>query len=192
MINKPEKITKRIIKAVGSGQAVLIIGNWSEELIKGIKEKQNAITFCSDSYLSLEFQSLPENSFTRIIADYSSPIFEKIHPDPQPQSKHFFFTDIRRLLLPSGLVIISANCIEGIVDKIFNLFKTSQRCSNIDTKKIKPKVLQDQIHDNGFLIDGYYGYPGGDLLMMAQIQNKNVSTLFTSERQETVLNKTEI
>ena len=63
--------------------------------------------------------------------------------------------------------------------------------SNQGNVRIKPKILQDKIHDNNFLIDGYYGYPGGHLLMMAQIQNKEVTTLFASDKQETVKNKIE-
>ena len=175
MISKPEKIIKRIIKAVGERQAVLVLGKWQEELIKGIKEKQNAISITKDGSDKLPFE---DNSVTRIIADYSSPIFN---------DENFFFNEARRLLLPTGMVIISANCIEGILDKVSNLFKKGPTKKEEGVKEIKPKLLQDQIHDNGFLIDGYYGYPGGHLLMMAQIQNKNVSTLFTSEKQETTI-----
>ena len=170
MINKPEKIIKRIIKAVGVGQSVLVIGDWHDDLIKGIKEKQNIVE-------TLHATSLPDNSFTRIIADYNSPIFN---------DEHFFFNEARRLLLPTGMIIISANCVDGIFDKMIKLFKRDY-IKEEGLKKIKPKILQDQIHDHGFLIDGYYGYPGGHLLMMAQIQNKNVTTLFISDKQETIV-----
>ena len=170
MILKPEKIIKRIIKAVGVGQSVLVIGDWHDDLIKGIKEKQNIVE-------TLHATSLPDNSFTRIIADYNSPIFN---------DEHFFFNEARRLLLPTGMIIISANCVDGIFDKMIKLFKRDY-IKEEGLKKIKPKILQDQIHDHGFLIDGYYGYPGGHLLMMAQIQNKNVTTLFISDKQETIV-----
>ena len=83
------------------------------------------------------------------------------------------------------MLIISANCEDGILDKFLNLFKKDYIKEEY-IKKIKPKLLQDQIHDNGFLIDGYYGYPDGHLLMMAQIQNKEVSTLFSSDKQQTI------
>lgn len=166
MITKPERIIKRIIKAVGKTQSVLLIGNWSEELIKGTRENQNSLTH------NLELKDLNDNSFTRIIADYS---------DLDSVS---FFTEARRLLLPTGFIIISANCEDGIIRKFLNLFK---REINIRKDQIKPKILQDQIHDNGFLIDGYYGYPGGHLLMIAQIQNKEVTTLFASDKQETIV-----
>ena len=172
MISKPEKIIRRIIKAVGFGQSVLVIGEWQEDLIKGIREKQNIVE------MQLIASLLPDNSFTRIIADYNSPIFN---------DKHSFFNEARRLLLPTGVVIISANCRDGIFEKIIKLFK-KQYIKEDNIKKIKPKTLQDQIHDNSFLIDGYYGYPGGHLLMMAQIINKEVTTLFTSEKQETMVN----
>ena len=179
MINKPEKIIKRIIKAVGAGQSVLLIGDWHEDegtssLLKGIKEKQNIISFAEDSLNKLPFE---DNSFTRIIADYNSPIFT---------DEHFFFNEARRLLLPTGMIIVSANCRDSIIDKIFKLFKKDYIKEEV-LKKIKPKMLQDQIHDHGFLIDGYYGYPGGHLLMMAQIQNKNVTTLFAADKQETLV-----
>lgn len=157
MITKPERIIKRIIKAVGQRQSVLVIGDWQDELIKGIRENQNSVT--------QEF-GLEDNSFTRIVCNYNESLS---------------YDEFRRLLLPTGMIIISANCELNIFEKLFN----NKKKENI-IKKIKPKVLQDQIHDNGFLIDGYYGYPGGHLLMMAQIQNKDVSTLFSSERQETI------
>ena len=173
MISKPEKIIKRIIKAVGLGQSVLVFGDWHEDLIKGIKEKQNILSFAGDELNKLPFE---DNSFTRIIADYSSPIFN---------DEHFFFNETRRLLLPTGMIIVSANCIDGIFDKVMKVFKKDY-IKEEGLKKIKPKMLQDQIHDHGFLIDGYYGYPGGHLLMMAQIINKEVSTLFNTEKQETV------
>ena len=174
MISKPEKIIKRIIKAVGLGQSVLVFGDWHEDLIKGIKEKQNILSFVEDS---LNKSSFKDNSFTRIIADYNLPVFN---------NEHFFFNEARRLLLPTGIIIVSANCKDGIFEKIMKLFKKDY-IKEEDLKKIKPKILQDQIHDHGFLIDGYYGYPGGHLLMMAQIINKEVTTLFTSEKQETIL-----
>ena len=206
MINKPEKIIKRIIKAVGSGQSVLVIGDWHEDLIKGIKEKQNIITQCmsfpglplfgaslafggtresshkntDDNSLDSRFRGndkeLEDNSITRIIADYSSPIFN---------DEHFFFNEARRLLLPTGMIIVSANCRDSLFDKVIKMFKKDY-IKEEGLKQIKPKVLQDQIHDHEFLIDGYYGYPGGHLLMMAQIINKEVTTLFNTEKQETV------
>lgn len=172
VILKPDKIIKRIIKAVGSGQSVLLVGKWQEDLIKGIKEKQNSITIESST------ESLEDNRFTRIVADYSLPIFN---------DEHFFFNEARRLLLPTGMIIVSANCMDGIFEKIMRVFKKDY-IKEEGLKKIKPKILQDQIHDHGFLIDGYYGYPSGHLLMMAQIQNKEVTTLFTSEKQKTVAN----
>jgi ubiquinone/menaquinone biosynthesis C-methylase UbiE len=173
MITKPEKIIKRIIKAVGAGQSVLVMGDWQEELIKGIKEKQNILSFAEDDLDKLSFE---DNLFTRIVADYTSPIFN---------DEHFFFNEARRLLLPTGMIIISANCKDGIFDKVIKFFRRDH-IKEEGIKKIKPKFLQDQIHDHGFLIDGYYGYPGGHLLMMAQIQNKEVSTLFVSDKQETI------
>ncbi len=194
MINKPEKVIKRIIKAVGSGQSVLVMGDWHEELIKGIKEKQNIITQVmsfpgltressqNDDGSSLDSRfcgndkELSGNSFTRIIADYNSPLFE---------NEHFFFNEARRLLLPTGMIIVSANCRDSLMDKFKKLFK-KEYIKEESIKKIKPKILQDQIHDHEFLIDGYYGYPGGHLLMMAQIVNKEVTTLFNTEKQETI------
>lgn len=173
MITKPERIIKRIIKAVGQRQSVLVVGEWENNFTQQIRENENSINFTDDS---LNHFSLENNSFTRIIANYDSPIFE---------DNKLFFIEARRLLLPTGMIIISANCQEGLFDKLINLLKKEDKNNN-NLRKIKPKVLQDQIHDNGFLIDGYYGYPGGHLLMMAQIQNKEVSTLFTSERQETI------
>ena len=192
MITKPEKIIKRIIKAIGQRQSVLVIGDWDESLIKGIKENQNLITVETCHGMSLQ----SDNSFTRIIADYSHVIARK--DEVLTKQSHYvkqsgdcfvanaprndiFFMEARRLLLPTGMVIISANCELNVFEKLFN----NKKEENI--KKIKPKVLQDQIHDNGFLIDGYYGYPGGHLLMMAQIQNKEVATLFTHEKQETMV-----
>ena len=174
MINKPDKIIKRIIKAVGAGQSILLIGDWHDDLIREIKEKQNILSFAEDSLNKLPFE---DNSFTRIIADYNSPIFN---------NEHFFFNEARRLLLPTGMIVVSANCRDSIIDKIFKLFKKDY-IKEEGLKEIKPKILQDQIHDHGFLIDGYYGYPGGHLLMMAQIQNKNVTTLFAADKQETIV-----
>lgn len=195
MISKPDKIVKRIIKAVGVGQSALVIGEWQEDLIKGIKEKQNIVTQCmsfpgldrESSYINNDDSSLdsrfrendkefPDNTFTRIIVDYDSPIFN---------NEHSFFNEARRLLLPTGMIIVSANCVDGIFDKIFKIFKR-EHIKEEGLKKIKPKTLQNQIHDHGFLIDGYYGYPGGHLLMMAQIINKEVTTLFNTEKQETI------
>ena len=173
MIVKPEKILKRIIKAIGQRQSVLLIGDWNEKIIKGIKENQNSLTQTSDTITKLQFE---DNSFTRIVADYNSPIFN---------SEHLFFYEARKLLLPTGLIIISANCKEGIFEKFAKLFKKTYIKEGA-IKRISPKTLQDQIHDHGFLIDGYYGYPGGHLLMMAQITNKEVTTLFSSEKQETI------
>ena len=172
MINKPEKIINRIIKATGERQAILVIGDWQKDLIKGIREKQNAAT------IALSTENLPDNAFTKIVIDYNSPMFN---------NEVLFFKEARRLLLPTGMVIISANCKENIIDKIINVFK-KEHLKEENIKKIKPKLLQDQIHDHGFLIDGYYGYPGGHLLMMAQIQNKDVSTLFATDKQETTVN----
>ncbi len=117
-----------------------------------------------------------DNLFTRIIADYNSPIFN---------DEHFFFNEGRRLLLPTGMIVVSANCRDGIIGKVIKLFKKDY-IKEEGFKKIKPKTLQDQIHDHGFLIDGYYGYPDGHLLMMAQIQNKEVTTLFAANKQETL------
>ena len=164
MISKPEKIFKRIIKAVGQRQSVLVIGDWDESLIEGIRENQNSITVETCHGMSLQ----SDNSFTRIIADYNPPLTID------------FFLETRRMLLPTGMIIISANCELNVFEKLFN----NKKEENI--KKINPKVLQDQIHDNGFLIDGYYGYPGGHLLMMAEIQNKDVTTLFAADKQKTI------
>ena len=177
MISKPEKIIKRIIKAVGQRQAVLVIGEWQEELYKRIKERENSIQYSASSSQLSKFS---DNSFTRIIADYSEVFQQKT-----------FFSTARKLLLPTGMIIISANCEDGILEKIISLFKrskeTGKQRNREELYKIKPKILQDQIHDNGFLIDGYYGYPNGHLLMMAQIQNKEVTTLFSSDKQETIV-----
>ena len=175
MIKKPERIIKRIIKASGERQSILLIGSWTNELISGIKEKHNSITYNDDHAQILPFV---DNSFTKIVADYSSPIFD---------DNAMFFKEIRRLLLPTGMIIISANCDGWIFERLGKFFKKNN-VNEDSVKKIKPKVLQDQIHDNGFLIDGYYGYPDGHLLMMAEIQNKEVTTLFSSERQETIIN----
>ena len=169
MISKPERIIKRIIKAVGQRQSILVIGDWDESLIKGIRENQNTITIESS------MEKLEDNSFSRIVADYKSLLLNTMS----------FYKEVRRLLLPTGMIIISANCEESIFDKIGNIFKRSY-IKEEGLQKIKPKILQNQIHDNGFLIDGYYGYPGGQLLMMAQMQNKNVTTLFAADKQETV------
>ena len=170
MINKPEKIIKRIIKAVGQRQSTLLTGTWEKSLIKGIQENQNAITQGQDL---LQYE---DNCFTRIIADYNNSV---------ASNTTVFFNEARRLLLPTGMIIISANCEDGILDKLLKLFK-KKNINKETITRIKPKVLQDQIHDNGFLIDGYYGYPEGHLLMMAQIINKEVTTLFTSDKQETI------
>ena len=175
MILKPEKIIKRIIKAVGEGQAVLVIGAWLPELIKGIKENRNSISIESST------ENLEDNSFTRVVIDYSLINSRGLWPQAP-----IFFSEACRLLLPTGMIIISANCEDGILDKLFKFFKKDYIREGQGIKKIKPKILQDQIHDNGFLIDGYYGYPGGHLLMMAQIHNKEVTTLFSSDKQETV------
>lgn len=176
MILKPEKIIKRIIKAVGQRQSVLVIGDWQEELIKGIRENQNAITIGS----SMGNQT--DNSFSRIVVNYSRGVARNASTTQDTIS---FYNEARRLLLPTGMIIVSANCEDGIFEKITKLFKRSN-IKEENLNRIKPKVLQDQIHDNGFLIDGYYGYPGSHLLMMAQIQNKDVTTLFTSPTQETL------
>lgn len=169
MITKPERIIKRIIKAIGQRQSVLIIGDWQEELTKGIRGNQNIVTHLPSPISPSPFD---DNSFTRIVADYNTTSF---------------FQEARRLLLPTGMLIISANCELNIFEKLFCKFDHISHLSS-PISRIKPKILQDQIHDNGFLIDGYYGYPGGHLLMMAQIQNKEVTTLFSSEEQETIIN----
>ncbi len=183
MISKPEKIVKRIIKAVGVGQSVLVIGEWQEDLIKGIKEKQNALSFTEDGLEKLPFE---DNTFTRIVTDYSLCDGRSLLQQASTAPNTFFYNEARRLLLPTGMIIISANCEDGIFDKIFNLFKR-EHIKEEGLKKIKPKILQNQIHDHDFLIDGYYGYPGGHLLMMAQIINKEVTTLFNTEKQETLI-----
>ncbi|OGI18398.1 MAG: hypothetical protein A3B68_01905 [Candidatus Melainabacteria bacterium RIFCSPHIGHO2_02_FULL_34_12] len=172
MITKPEKIIKRIIKAVGERQPVFVIGDWDETLIKGIGNNQNSITIEPNT------KNITDNSFTRIVVDYDRDVARNVST---------IYKELRRLLLPTGMIIISANCEDGLFRKILGLFKKPY-IKEGDIKKIKPKVLQDQIHDNGFLIDGYYGYPGNHLLMMAVIQNKNVTTLFTSDKQETIVN----
>ena len=174
MIQKPEKIIKRIIKAIGQRQSALVIGDWDETLIKGIKENQNSITISSST------KDLNDNTFTRIIVDYSLCDGRGLRPQtPTVSNTTSFYGEARRLLLPTGMLIISANCELNFFEK---LFKKEQ----LNKPAIKPKVLQDQIHDDDFLIDGYYGYPGGHLLMMGIIQNKEVSTLFSSEAQETI------
>ena len=142
MINKPEKILKRITKAVGQRQAVLTIGEWDQFLFALLKENENSITQISKIE---ELNKLESNSLTRIIADYNF-------------LTESFFNDARRLLLPTGMIIISANCELNIFEKLFNKSNTGSDPS----VKIKPKILQDKIHDNGFLIDGYYGYKGGN------------------------------
>ena len=174
MIQKPEKIIKRIIKAIGQRQSALVIGDWDEVLINRIKENQNSVTISSST------KDLNDNTFTRIIVDYSLCNSRGLRPQtPTVSNTTSFYGEVRRLLLPTGMLIISANCKLNFFE---GLFKKEQ----LNMPTIKPKVLQDQIHDNGFLIDGYYGYPGGHLLMMAIIQNKEVSTLFSSEAQETI------
>ena len=175
MILKPEKTIKRIIKAVGQRQAVLLIGEWQEELTKGIKKNQNVITIRRSGVTPLLQQQSDDNAFTRIVADYSTVIENKD-----------FFTNGRRLLLPTGFLIITANCELNIFEKLFQFLKPTSQSSHL-SPLIKPKTLQNQIHDNGFLIDGYYGYPGGHLIMIAQIINKEVTTLFTHKTQETIV-----
>ncbi len=173
MINKPEKIKKRILKAIGSGQSVLVIGEWGKEFLDQIKEN-NAIVNSTTT------KDLNDNSFTRIVTDYSlchsRDVVHNVSTSP--------YNEFHRLLLPTGMLIVTANCEIGFFEKIFSGFKKVKSDNAI--QKIKPKILQDQIHDNGFLIDGYYGYPGGDILMMAIIQNKEVSTLFGADKQETI------
>ncbi len=166
-----EKIIKRVIRAAGQRQAVLVIGDWDTTLIQGLRENQNSVTQSSDL-------SHNENSFTRIIINYNDQAINFSNPVP-------FFKEIRKLLLPTGLLIVSANSELSFLEKIFNFLKKNH-IEEPEVKKIKPKQLQNNIHDNGFLIDGYYGYPEGHLLMIAQIQDKEVSTLFTSEKQETI------
>ena len=178
MISKPEKIVKRITKAVGKKQAVLILEEWQEELMKSIEENENSFTQTINKNLS----ELQDNSFTRIIADYSFLSSQSSILNPQS-----FFNEARRLLLPTGFIIITANCQDGIFDKLMQFCKKDKNKKEENVKKIKPKELQDQIHDNGFLIDGYYGYPSGDLIMIAQIQKKEVSTLFNSNEQITII-----
>ncbi len=173
MIKKPEVIKKRITKAVSKGQSTLLIGEWEEDLITRIKEN-NSIKNIS----LLEISNQLENSFTRIIIDYSMFL----------ENSDLFYREVRKLLLPTGMLIVSANSEPGFFEKVLDRLTRKNTSLNLSLK-IKPKVLQDQIHDNGFLIDGYYGYPGGDILMMAIIQNKEVSTLFTSKNQETITNK---
>lgn len=175
MITKPERIIKRIIKAIGERQSVLVIGNWEEELIKELKAKQNSITQISN--IGARITELTENSFTKIIADYN------LFGIPEQ-----FFLEARRLLLPTGFIVVTAHCELSILDKIICFFKRKEDNIN-DLKNLKlipPKLLQDMVHGNGFLIDAYNGYPGGHLLMIAQIQDKEVSTLFSSQKQETL------
>lgn len=164
MILKPEQIKRRIIKAVGKGQSALLIGEWEEELINGLKEN-NILT------ISPSTKDFEDNTFTRIVMDYT------------PELKSCY-EEIRRLLLPTGMLIVSANSNPEFIENLFSFFKKEKSDNSI--LKIKSKVLQDQIHDNGFLIDGYYGYPGGHILMMAIIQNKEVSTLFNTKEQVTI------
>ncbi len=171
-IIKPEKIIKRIIKAIGQRQSTLVIGEWEESLINGIKENQNSL----NQLLAINTSTLEDNSFTRIIVDYGT--------EHSAFNSQIFFNEARRLLLPTGMIIVSANCEKSIFEKLGDFFQKNKIKSN--EIKIKPKFLQDQIHDNEFLIDGYYGYPDGHLLMMAQIINKEVSTLFASNKQETI------
>lgn len=168
---KPEVIKKRIIKAVTKAQSTLLIGSWEEELVAGIKEN-NSITCIQYSEISTQ----PDNSFTRLIIDYS-----EFSNDTEN-----FYKEVRRLLLPTGMLIVSANTELGFFEKLSNKLSRKSTSSQSSNVLIKPKTLQDQIHDNGFLIDGYYGYPGGDILMMAIIQNKEVSTLFDSKEQVTI------
>jgi hypothetical protein len=179
MITKPEKIKKRILKAIGKGQSVLIVGKWEEEFINQIKENNSIVN-------SPTIEDLKDNTFTRIVIDYS--LCDRtglLQQASTPHSTAPFYNEARRLLLPTGMLIISANTEIGFIEKMFSGFKKEEIDNSV--QKIKPKVLQDQIHDNGFLIDGYYGYPGGDILMMAVIQNKEVSTLFGANKQETVV-----
>ena len=188
MITKPEKIKKRILKAIGKGQSVLIVGKWEEEFTSQIKEN-NAIV------ISPTIEDLKDNTFTRIVIDYS--LCDRtglLQQAATPHSTAPFYKEARRLLLPTGMLIISANTEIGFIEKIIGTLarrnvgsnKSHQPPATSHQLLIKPKVLQDQIHDNGFLIDGYYGYPGGDILMMAIIKNKEVSTLFGANKQETL------
>jgi|GEM_PF-2107869 len=179
MITKPEKIKKRILKAIGKGQSILIIGEWGEEFTDQIKEN-NSIS------ISPSTEDLKDNTFTRIVIDYSLISGRAVvYNGSTPYDTASFYKEVRRLLLPTGMLIVSANTEIGFIEKMFSGFKKEEIDNSV--QKIKPKVLQDQIHDNGFLIDGYYGYPGGDILMMAIIQNKEVSTLFGANKQETIL-----
>lgn len=174
MIIKPERVIKRIIKAVGERQSVLIVGNWQEELVRNIKEKQNSITQISD--IGTRIIELTDNSFTRIVADYN------LFGIPEQ-----FFLEARRLLLPTGFIVITAHSELSVFEKIINFFKKKNNRNELQNLKlIPPKLLQNMVHSHGFLIDAYNGYPGGHLLMVAQIQNKEVSTLFASDKQETL------
>lgn len=170
-IKKPEIVTKRIIKAIGNKQSVLILGEWNNTLIQSIKENENIISTGN----CLEKNLYSENSFTRILADYNSIVSIDVES---------FYLEARNLLLPTGILIVSAESEKSIFDNISELFFKKQQANTKDG--IKPKILQDQIHDHNFLIDGYYGYPGNHILMMAQIINKEVSTLFNTEEQKTL------
>ena len=177
MITKPEQITNRILKAIGRGQSVLLVGDWGNDFTNKIRSNENGLTKIESTNENLPFL---DNSFTRIIADYNNINSER------------FYNEARRLLLPTGMIIISANSRISFFEKILNKLNKKKEEKNLAILKIKPKVLQDQIHDNGFLIDGYYGYPNGHLIMMAQIQNKEVTTLFKANKQKTVTNNKSI
>ena len=60
-----------------------------------------------------------------------------------------------------------------------------EKVNNSNVSTIKPKALQDMIHDHNFEIEAFNGYEEGHILMIAEIKNKEVSTLFISDKQET-------
>lgn len=176
MITKPEIVIRRIVKAVGNRQSVLLIGDWQEELINKLKENQNIITKSSELQPPT---SKEDNSFTRIIADYSGIFHVDLNSQP-------FFNEFRRLLLPTGQIIITANSDLWFLEKLIRFIQRKPFVEDPNLVKIRPKLLQDLVQDSGFLIDTYNGYPGGHLLMIAEIQNKEVTTLFRTEKQETI------
>lgn len=177
MIEKSEKIINRIVKAVGEVQSVLLIGEWEERLTTSLKDNNNIITKASD----FNSQTLVDNSFTKVISDYTF--------TSQELDLNLFYRESRRLLLPTGMLIMAANNIDSLMDKVLRPFAKKERPLPKNTLLIKPKQLQDEIHDHGFSIEGYYGYPGNHILMMAEIQHKEVSTLFDSNDQTTILNE---
>lgn len=162
---------KKLIRSISERQPVLLIGNWDEGIKENILKNQNSI-YQIENYSDLA--NVESNSCTRLVCKYNEQFF----------SGDEIFKQFRDKLLPTGKLIITAFHEKTFFQKIFK----SKINFPKDITPIKPKLLQDKIHDNGFLIEGYYGYTENHLIMIAEIQNKEVSTLFNSKDQSTIKN----